>query len=1212
VIEFESTIIEKYDVDPKIFYDINFYQYTSGYYFECRASDEYKSKLGEKPINLKIEAFFKDGTSIAKTNDGGLIDGELISLEAALSEDESKTIDDVKSFEISIIYDDKVIYKSNVNPLNELTVSSADVDDDGNVVIPFEINLEDAEDISFEAYVSENEAQVEFDNNSGNIIIKEINSNIVNISLLVSYVKDGITNNASLVLEEVNLGADYEVSYFISHSGSYYSYFNIRFDASINGKNVNIDLTPEVTEDGNTASEESYNKYLDYYCYSYSSNVTYKVTNEGFNNTEVTITPNIGIGDPENAKYDSNINNYSYGYYDSANDEYYAYYNKSLNSDGTVNYYFDVPFKENSTGHYLRIEGSYVLDGVTKYIHSDLLTSDFKLENLKNYDYNFVIRGYYLKDDVLYDTELGYNKYYLNTRIISDILSGSQTFLGSLASTNDTNDVVLDLTLNPLYFDTKNGLVLNYLNKNYQIDILESGSNSLVVKEYGNYTGIGYDFSNSEYGYSYIYYDEDDNGNYQKLKVEFYLINEGDKDLDLNSTVTYYVKDALAGGDAIKSTVNIIENTISYDKDKVEVEVEEMTSLNRIIVKAPDYTSSNSIYKLYAVAYYNGKEITRESMSSGQASLFIDKGYSDLEIKLEEALDQKAEPLNYDTGDSDFKIVLGSDSVDATIPSAEAKISTIEVINPDNGDTYNVTITADNFDDYYIEAVVNYTDSNGNIISNTFTGEKGSTSLVFERDTNYTLDNIEVHIKDDYNVLNSVIVPATVTLGEADVDEKIVIPYEINVPNVVALEGDSTVTLGDNNVSIDALKGSFEIDNITTKENAVQFDITYIKDGILVSARIVKNYVFEVDFDYDIELGIYSDSSYDYYNDGNLSIECGNNDSQITYYFYRADIIVDAYFKGYKLSGFTDYVVNITSGGMVSAADGGYVCASKTSGYSLTGSEGTNRILMLHYVTIENNVITSIDKVELEFNIDGGESHLFTYDIPQYETSDAIFSIDKSNSFDWVTTVDGTNTLTFDTGFDSTANPNYVYKVFVYNSDEEILSESNLLAKSADYETGSNITFTGLPESNYGYHVMVKGYYKFGDTIIDISNKLYVEIENVHATYSYSSEIYPYYSGKEGVVKISTNALLSDAVITYTINPGDSTNTATDTINLSELTTETRNYINDYIQVYIEDDSDEGYIFIKFMVSSKNYNNYLTSAEISVENKIGETKTVTI
>ena len=257
-------------------------------------------------------------------------------------------------------------------------------------------------------------------------------------------------------------------------------------------------------------------------------------------------------------------------------------------------------------------------------------------------------------------------------------------------------------------------------------------------------------------------------------------------------------------------------------------------------------------------------------------------------------------------------------------------------------------------------------------------------------------------------------------------------------------------------------------------------------------------------------------------------------------------------------------------------------------------------------------MITSIDKVELEFNIDGGESHLFTYDIPQYETSDAIFSIDKSNSFDWVTTIDGTNTLTFDTGFDSTANPNYVYEVFVYDSDEEILSESNLVAKSADYETGSSITFTGLPESNYGYHVMVKGYYKFGDTIIDISNKLYVKIENVHATFSYSSEIYSYYSDKEGVVKISTNALSSDAVITYTINPGDSTNTATDTINLSELTTETRNYINDYIQVYIEDDSDEGYIFIKFMVSSKNYNNYLTSAEISVENKIGETKTVTI
>ena len=538
ITEYEPTIVKKYDIDPKIFSEIAFYQYEGGIYFDSRVSDEFKEKMEQKPITLKIVKNFIDGTSLEVSNIVELIDGEYISYEGGITDEQDKTLADVLSFDISLTYGDTLIEKFNSPTISNATLGTADVDDDGNIIIPFELDLSSMEDVKVEPYIDERDLEIEYDGKNGTIIVSELESNIVNVELRISYVVDGVTTYATQMIEEYNLGADYEVSYFVSHVGSFYTQLDIKYDATINGKNANINLYPVVTKD--ELELESTGSYLDYYVFEYGEgeyNITYKLGNYGFDAEEVTIPVNSSM-----PFYDSNMESLNIGYYDTFTNEVFVYYTKTYNEDGTVNYIFDVPFEDNGGNHYARIEGAYEEDGVTKYICTDLVTSDWKLLNVPDYDYSLGIRPYYrTSDGILYDLSINNNSI-LKTKELSDLYVESETYLGALVNEDDednpTLDAVLDFNFRTKSLDLSKNLTLIYYGKEYQIDIIEpteelvSGNDAYFESfDYRYYSAIKYTITKDGYGYTVVYYKESGDYKYDRLMVEFFII-DGGKELD--------------------------------------------------------------------------------------------------------------------------------------------------------------------------------------------------------------------------------------------------------------------------------------------------------------------------------------------------------------------------------------------------------------------------------------------------------------------------------------------------------------------------------------------------------------------------------------------------------------------------------------------------------------------------------------------------------
>ncbi len=1204
VTEYEPTIVSKYDIDPKLFSEIYFDQYESGYYFEGRVSEDYKDKLAEKPLNMKIVTNFKDGTKEEKAGNIELIDGELISIEGEISENQDVTIDQVESFDISITYGDTLITKFNSPVIDDFSLGKADVDDDGNIIIPFDVDLSEFDQVEIDPMIDEEECAVEFDGKQGKLTLENLQSNVVNVQLNMSYVIDGVTIRNSVRVEDYDLGADYDVSYFVSHSGSYYSYFNIKYDATISGKNVNIDLYPEVIVDGDRLDSDARDG--KYYRYSFSSNassITYSL-----NGTEYTVDVNAGIGDQYSSKYDSNLNDFSLGYYDDSTEKYYVDYSKKVNSDGTVSYYFNPNFVDNvaSKPHYIRVEGSYIENGKEKFIYSDLSQDSLSLLNIKDLNYNFRVRAYHKADDMLYDTEFTYGVISVETRDYSNVFSSNETFLGAAISGNDTNDAVMDVTLNTRYLDISKGLTITYGGKEYQIDLTQT---SELVFEFGGHEGKRFDYTGNGYGYSLFYYNENDNNQYDNIKVEFYLTGGG-TEIDYNASAKYYVKDYFTGStESVAKKVNIINNTISYTKDNVTTKLSELSTQNLITVEVPDYSSTNSIYKLYAIAYYNGREVGRANVTGKSASLLVDRGYSNLDIQLVEILEQNFSSMNYESSQDNYNIVLSEDGEIETPPlqSIENLISSIAVTN--EGLDYNITATkVDSFTEYNLKAIIYYDD--GEITEKE--ESKDTLELTITAVENKKIKNIEIQVLYYDRVQASVYLPMDVVFGEPSVDETIVVPYEIKVANGVQIEGDSTVTVGDEVSNISSSVGNIEIENITSKGVDFIFDLTYQKDGILVTSSFIKHYEFEVDIDYDLTMSMYHDSSYYYVKNDDNGIQVSNNQEDPTYFLYKALVNVNASYKGYALHNFTDFTINVLKGaavmGMGDATD---TILSVESNYSIEGSSEPISIIMLHNITMNENTISSVDSVELSFNIDGGETKSISYELNGTKALDELYDLDALNvlnKFDWVTKNGDTYDLSINTGFDSTANPNYYYKVIVYDTSYNVLKESS------DYETSSTISCTGLPGSERGYIVDIITYFYNGITYMKYdSSNLSIKLGDVGATFTNITNIREYYGGnKYGYVKLNSYAINNAEDITFTINPGDSSYTATDTFTLDSLPT-SKDYVYGYITLTVTDmRENDGSVLLNFEASSSTLATYLKSVEITVTNKNGDTYTVTI
>ena len=127
------------------------------------------------------------------------------------------------------------------------------------------------------------------------------------------------------------------------------------------------------------------------------------------------------------------------------------------------------------------------------------------------------------------------------------------------------------------------------------------------------------------------------------------------------------------------------------------------------------------------------------------------------------------------------------------------------------------------------------------------------------------------------------------------------------------------------------------------------------------------------------------------------------------------------------------------------------------------------------------------------------------------------------------------------------------------------------------------------------------------------SHILSIKLDNVGATFTNITNIREYYGGdKYGYVKLNSYAINNAEEITFTINPGDSSYTATDKFTLDSLPT-SKDYVYGYITLTVTDMREtDGSVLLNFEASSSTLATYLKSVEITVTNKNGDTYTVTI
>lgn len=835
------------------------------------------------------------------------------------SSDESKTIADVLKLDIKVSYNDRIIYTLTIYPNGEtVTYGEFDVDSDGNVIMPYEITLPTGANF-IGGYLSFDGAEdtYEITELKGNITITSLSSNIIKPSMSLEYEIDNVRITKPSYSDDINIGAEYEVSYYASHYNSYYYSANVKFDAKLNGKSINMDLKPEVLDGDEFVpiedkSQDGMDKYNDYYVVNtvgmqdsesgeYIRKLVYKITTKGFDDTDLEQSVVIDDGFMQG--------NFSAGYEVRENNRYYYYvdYVKTVNDDGTVNYYFDNKLESESSNCYGRIEYSYTVDNVTKYFYSEYTNNKtIALTYLEDRDYEFKYAVYFLNDGIYYDAYPQNGTYAYTCKEIKN--SDSINILNATVMESDVDREyvkVFDFTLDENTFDITKTITVTSGDITYDILIKDKES-------------LDQDSLISEYNNSYRYVErlgqndeciiDVDRDNKYVITIEIIIHpNESDSlntmDISFTGYPSKFIESYLADNNNVNDILNyssltsvasttICEYTGSFNMDGLsyETNVADGYSKNSIVITVPDFKATDSRDSLMACAYYNDEVVAYGRYYNGSITVDVDPAYTSLDIVIFEIKQEQINIMaqNIPTQEG-FEVRYKSYNYETVTFDNVDIISDID-IQEDESLYVRVTPKDENtFADYYVRVT-----SGDEIFGSS--DNLGVDEVIVDKDSlgsKLIVEIVKYYQYGDDIVYNRYEIPFDATIGEYTYDatnDTLTVPYEFNLPEGAVLDTQtSTVQYGSSDPQALATSGDINIIYLDSNVNEVIFNVDYEINGINVSYRFVKNHELhgEVDLNYEI-YSVQASSEY-----GNFSLEYNSakydEDTQIIYIENSAD-----------------------------------------------------------------------------------------------------------------------------------------------------------------------------------------------------------------------------------------------------------------------------------------------------------------------------------
>ncbi len=1017
----------------------------------------YSKEDANKTFNLNIVQNNVDKTKVESNyefvdvlNYEGTLDGVVMS--------------EVESFNFTITYKDNIIKRLLVYPNGSaFEVGDISADEDGNIIIPYEISIPTGAEFD-SAKVSFNGSEEVFELNKaeGTIKLTSFDSNILKPTVEIKYVIDDSIVTAEMILEDINIGADYEVSYYASHYNSYYNYINIRFDSKLDGKNVNINMAPMITADVDSNIEYiniddrsleglTSGMYQNYYIVSAIQNgddfgISYKVTNEGFDQTEHSITIN------QNLANDNELNNYSAGYYE--NGEAYIKYAKTSNEDGTVNYYFNTEFNELSANHYGRIEYSYTEDNVTKYLYSDFYnTKTISLLNVKDREYEFKYAVYYLDNNTYYDLDLlsGNGKTYDAKEIKITGVENDTTAIAKLKTMDDEERIVIYFELYDSNIDKSKPITLTYNDTVYTINLPEKATPGAdgVMTEDG--TPLEWTSTDGNYGYTALAVDD-------IYRVEAYMkVSAITGDIPFTAKLDYYAIandfinefDEMVGKESLEGDTEMIigEYTGKYSTENVEVTHTNATldTQATITVSGIHYTCTDSRDLLMVVAYANGEMITSDIFNEDSVTLNIDPVYTKVTVKLVECKNEYVGTINayqnMEIYSLEYKTTL-LDEIEFDKVQIIKNVSVFEDI-VDEENTCIISITPDieaitSFDGYNM-GVTYYYDVEGDVSSEEIEDIESGTT-----EANITLHDKPVKVKvyvyktdyyDNKVIYDSIEVPFTtsITFGTVDVNDDgyVILPYELQLPeDATLLTGADisnivTFTGSEEEYTVSGLEGNITIKEIENNILHPALEVNYSYNNVNVYQRVFAD---DIDLGAECVVSYYASHYNSAYDTVNIKFDTTIGGKNVN---SKLDVEV-----GYTIeseAGYTFVKLEEREAPSQTVFDNGYYVVKtreiiqvddQQGTYSTVGAEMAYKIMSEGFDQTEHKV--RIDSTMNQYT----EANLLSYQAG-YISDAEIDYVKTTNS-------DGTVNYYFNTGFDEKSSGHYGVILYSYKTDDGI------------------------------------------------------------------------------------------------------------------------------------------------------------------------------
>lgn len=912
--------IEEYDASVTLFTNPEGVRYyNTGFSVDIYADTKIFNPE-EDALTAAVTVRFNDET--VETIDDLSFEELLLSTEIDISEFD-KTISDLTSFDIDISLNGSIIhtfyftYESLPITIDQTSIA---VDDDGNISFDYSVTLPEGATLNSISgmFIGAND-QIELDSESGTITLTELTANTLKPDLYINYTdKDGMTVEMPLsYVGELDLGLEITTSSYITYTNSELN-VNIKFDVEKDGTLVNANLELQYKESGfvenpDTGESEEKIYYRDpevintyegkYFQFKPITEegtngkiyLTYKITSNGFDNEEKTINITKSIiqeyasSGTELFNYESSLEGYS--------DSKYINYVKTTNADGTVNYYFDTGFSDNSSNHNERIMYTYTVDSKTVYKYTEFFTdSYFALENVEDLNYDFKLMIFYnYTDGLSYCSESAYGEALVSDNVID---------ISNSTISEDEIDLepytIVDFSLETTSVDLSEPISIAYKGNNYSINIPLNADGNIDISDNG-YSGTDND----------LQYNVTLDGSTLTFNLRF----KGSPTIPLNDnlpTVSFnYVPYIIAkiGQANIKNYESLSETVetevakymATYNLDSFNIEdlekYENSNGYNKVYFQIPEFDSSDERDSYLILAYYNDEVIAESyySYNYNMAEVNTPIVYDNVSYKV--VFVKKIDDDYWNPKYQDYTDVVDLGSL--TFTSVDA----LENVNVTlDGNSYSISANlvsgyTSNSDNTFVAKVIEYYTNGTNSEEITLDDGIGvDAPILLSNEANLKISSVKLSIymsnSNDKLVYEKTFVNPDITLDDYtynDGDDYISLPYSIDLPTGATIT-EGSIQYNGISTEIGEASGNFIISELQNSSIYLTFNIQYEVEGITysVSKNIEKKLESVLDFDY--SLTSYSSSSYKYAVVYNCYPPYYYDTSSGTFYYYDNDI----------------------------------------------------------------------------------------------------------------------------------------------------------------------------------------------------------------------------------------------------------------------------------------------------------------------------------